>query len=48
MARQFGPGSGECGTELTLFYHSGFILFIERYSQNRKTEDYEIINSESI
>jgi len=39
-------GSVECGTELILFYHSGFILFIEIHFQNTKTEDGEINISE--
>jgi hypothetical protein len=33
---------------LTLFYYSGFILFIEIHSQNTNTEDGEINISESI
>jgi hypothetical protein len=32
----------ECVTDLTLFYHLGFILFIEMHSQNTKNEDREI------
>jgi hypothetical protein len=38
----FISGSVGCGTELTLFYHSEFILFIEIHSQNTRTEDGQI------
>jgi hypothetical protein len=43
-----GTGSVECETDLTLFYYSGFILFIEIHSQNTKTDDGEVNISESI
>jgi hypothetical protein len=43
-----GPGSVGCGTDLTLFYHWEFILFIEMHSQNTKIDDGETNISESI
>ncbi|HKG42207.1 MAG TPA: hypothetical protein VKA98_08720 [Nitrososphaeraceae archaeon] len=36
------PGSVECGTDLTLFCHPGFILFIEKHSENTKAKGGEI------
>jgi hypothetical protein len=40
----FISGSVRCGTDVTLFYHSGFILFIEDTFSEYKTEDGEIIS----
>jgi len=43
-----GLGSVGCGTELTQFCNSGFILFIEIHSQNTKIDDGETSISEYI